>query len=67
MNTRVIFETGMPAAATRLATPAPQSTRYKESFTVIATDGPNLSGSGLGFPVPNNMILLFIFNSLGKY
>src|SRR2546423_5754897 len=47
---------GMPfrkAAEARRTTPGPQSTRYGVLLTRIATDGPERSGSALGFPVPS--------------
>src|SRR5947207_2789263 len=47
---------GMPfrkAADARRTTPGPQSTRYGVLLTTIATDGPERSGSALGFPVPS--------------
>src|SRR4029453_5750978 len=40
------------AAAARLTTPVPRSTRYGVPLTTIAVQGPERSGSGNGVPVP---------------
>src|SRR3954469_3718935 len=41
------------AAEARRTMPGPQSMRYGVSFTTMATDGPERSGSAEGFPVPS--------------
>src|SRR5947207_1416420 len=44
------------AAAARLTTPVPRSTRYGVPLTTMAVQGPERSGSGNGVPVPRRTI-----------
>ncbi|CFE46556.1 Uncharacterised protein [Mycobacterium tuberculosis] len=45
-----------PTAAARCSTPRPQSTRNACAPARTRVDGPARSGSGMGLPVPSNVI-----------
>ena len=52
----VIPEACTPAAAARISTPRPQSTRKTDSPALTSVDGPARFGSTIGLPVPVRMM-----------
>ena len=48
------------SAAACLIKPGPKSTIYGVSFTIIAIELPECSGSGLGVPVPRFLLYLMV-------
>ena len=47
-----------PAAASRMSTPRPQSTRIVDPAERTSVAGPARFGSGIGLPVPNSVICM---------